>query len=213
MDLGTPGRDDLDDIVARAVENGARQLHVLAGELGVTVESLRRLEVGRGQSAWSFPMKDANLRISGIRLRFDDGSKKSVRGSRAGLFIPDSLPEAYEPPAPLLIVEGPSDVAAALSLGFAAIGRPSCNGGNILTCNLVRRWGIPRVVAVADADQPGRAGALSLLKSLVLYCKTVSVIEPPAEGMDLRDWVRSGATKENILKAILRAEDHGGQAP
>ena len=58
----------------------------LASELGLSVVSLQRLGVGWAQEypAWTFPMADGQGDTLGIRLRFADGRKLSVKGGREG---------------------------------------------------------------------------------------------------------------------------------
>lgn len=69
------------------------QIEAFARELGVTIDSLLCLGCCRSLShhAWAFPMRDGASKIIGIRLRHDDGQKRSVKGSRSGLFIPSNL--------------------------------------------------------------------------------------------------------------------------
>ena len=119
------------DIAQQAEE--ARQaiapdaLQRLADTLGLSPESLERLGVGWSakHDAWTFPMTDAQGDVLGIRLRLRNGRKLSVRGSKEGLFLPAGLEGGQQ----LLVAEGPTDTAALLDLGFAAVGRPSCTGG------------------------------------------------------------------------------------
>jgi hypothetical protein len=99
------------------------RLHALAGSLGVSAGSLQRLRTGWDGRAYAFPMSDASGRVVGIRRRFVNGGKASVKGSRTGLSIPLDLTGV----GPLLLCEGPTDTGAALDLGFDALGRPSCN--------------------------------------------------------------------------------------
>lgn len=61
-----------------------RPLDPLAKDLGLSVESLRRLGIGWNGWAWSFPMMDASGRVTGIHLRRGDGQKRSVTGSHPG---------------------------------------------------------------------------------------------------------------------------------
>lgn len=65
----------------------------LAGQLGVTSESLR--EIGAVWSAehkaWAFPMRNGNGEPIGIRLRNEAGRKWAVEGSHAGLIIPNYM--------------------------------------------------------------------------------------------------------------------------
>jgi hypothetical protein len=175
-----------------------RPLVELADRLGVSPAALMSLWIGWDHEAWTFPMCDSKGAIVGIRRRFADGRKLSVRGGREGLFIPSLFPEAD----PLLICEGPTDTAALLTLAFSVIGRPSCRGGARYVCEFVR--GRP-VAVVADRDEPGRCGAAALASLLVPVCPSVRVICPPEGMKDAREWVQAGATKDDILAAIAAA--------
>jgi phage/plasmid primase-like uncharacterized protein len=141
-------------------------------------------------------MRDAAGEVRGIRLRGPDGRKWAVRGGREGLFLPAGLDVAQR----LLICEGPTDTAAALDLGFAAVGRPSCTGGAGLLLRLVRERHPAEVVVVADGDPPGQRGARDLAAELRGYVRVVRVITPPAK--DLREWLRAGATADNLAALI-----------
>jgi hypothetical protein len=176
------------------------QLGRFADQLGVTAESLWRLGVGWDGRNWSFPMSNPDGAVLGIRLRTPSGRKFSVKGGTHGLHLPTGLSGT----GPLLLPEGPTDTAAALDLGFDAIGRPSCRGGTRLIIELVRRRKPDRVVIVADADVAGRGGAADLASVLACYCTDVRVIEPSAK--DLREWFRSGATPRDVHDAIERAD-------
>ena len=172
----------------------------LAGALGLSPLSLHRLHTGWSpdRRAWSFPMSDPSGKVLGIRLRYPGGRKLSVKGGREGLFIPEGLPEGGR----LLVCEGPTDTAALLDLGFAAVGRPSCTGGVHHVVDLVRRLAVPDMVIVADADAPGQRGAENLASVLVAYSPAVRVITPPAGCKDARDWKRRGATAGDVQAHI-----------
>jgi len=179
----------------------------LAGQLGLDAYELWRLRMGWSEQhqAWTFPMRDAERNIIGIRLRGMDGRKWCVTGSRNGLFIPmgDILP------APLVVCEGPTDAAALGMLGFRCVGRPSNNGGADLVVQFVERNGDRDVVIVHDRDEPGtaadkntREGALSLGVRLAAAGRIVRMLAPP-QHKDVRDWVRAGATPE-VVKAVIQ---------
>ncbi len=176
-------------------------LQRLAVNLGVTVESLRRLQVGwsRARRGWSFPMSDAGGRILGIRLRLAGGKKLSVKGGREGLFIPSDL---HVDGGRLLVCEGPTDTAALLDLGLAAVGRPSCTGGVKLLVELVKQRRPAETIIVADTDAPGQRGAENLAAVLVAYAAAVRVIAPSAGVKDARDWKRRGATAADLAAVI-----------
>jgi len=174
----------------------------LAGLLGVEPDSLDALGVAwaPSYSAWAFPMLDADGEISGIRLRSEAGEKWAVRGSHEGLFYT----EARLPDALAWICEGPTDTAAALTLGLWAIGRPSCTGAVRMVRDLLARLRIRRAIIVADVDdpkhrpsgghwRPGAEGAARLGPALGVPFK---IIFPPRK--DLREWVKCKPSKSEI---------------
>jgi 5S rRNA maturation endonuclease (ribonuclease M5) len=202
-----PGsQSDLAALAARyATAVDATRLHALADGLGLSAESLTRLRIGWAAEhrAWAFPMVDAAGKVGGVRLRLADGRKLAVRGGHDGLFIPTELPEAVPcNDGRLLVAEGPTDTAALLDLGFAAVGRPSCAGGIPLIVELARRAQPGEVVIVADADAPGQRGAANLAAVLVAYVPAVRIVTPPNGIKDARVWKRRGATHHGIQAAI-----------
>ncbi|NND96532.1 MAG: hypothetical protein HKN47_04285 [Pirellulaceae bacterium] len=167
----------------------SRQFQTLSEQLGVSVDSLRSLCVGysadHGATTW--PMRDANGRVIGIRLRSDDGRKKwSVTGSHAGLFISRSDRPRGDA---VYIVEGASDMCAAIDLGLPSIGRPSCRGLSLETCDYMSRVGYRCATVIADNDPPGRAGARDLARDLSIHGFDAQVAVPPNGTNDLRQYV------------------------
>lgn len=182
----------------------ARRYLCLSGILGVSAKSLKRLCVGWDGKAYTFPMFDADGNIIGIRRRFSYGCKVCVTGSQNGLFLPDGLTGQ----SPLLIVEGNSDAAAGLDLGFDTLGRPSCSGGVDLIRQFIRKHHYSLIVIIPDNDNkpdgtnPGKSGGLRLGVALRIYCRDVRIALPPAEYNDLRCWLAAGLTRDNLLKLI-----------
>ena len=163
-----------------------------ADQLRVSEGSLRNLGIGwcKRRQAWVFPMKDSTGKVIGIRTRNEAGEKRAVRGSKQGVFFPTY----FSGEGPVVICEGPSDCAAALTLGFDAVGRPSCTGGD----DIILEWlGKCKrtIVIMADADGPGRQGANNLAKKLRRFSVKIVV---PVKGGDLRGWLASGATRETV---------------
>ena len=193
--------DALADRYAAAVDG--HELDRLAGNLCLSVASLRRLSVGwaADHRAWAFPMRRADLTVCGVRLRSASGRKWAVTGSRDGLFIPVAVTYAD----PLVVTEGPTDCAALLDLEFEAVGRPSCSGGVRHVVGLVRGRKPPAVVIVADCDGPGQRGAASLAQVLLPYVASVRLIHPPVGVKDARAWKKAGATHEDVIAAIEAA--------
>ena len=170
----------------------------LAGHLGVSPESLAALAMGWSYEhhAYAFPMRDAYRRIIGIRLRDRDGRKWAVRGSRNGLFLPVRGRSDC-----LLVCEGESDTAAAITLGFDAIGRPGCtNGADLIVELLKREQHSGQIVVLGDSDRPGVLGAISLCDRLRDESIKSTTFVPPAK--DVRAWLIAGATKQDVKAAI-----------
>jgi hypothetical protein len=176
-----------------------------AQQLGLTVDSLDRLQVGwcRCLEVWSFPMFTPDGQIIGFRLRTPTGKKYSMTGGKEGLFIPRELQFDQRR---LLICEGPTDTAACLDLGMDAIGRPSCLGAVKMTVAFVRQnWPLD-VVVVADSDVPGQRGAAVLASALLGVARTVRIIEPPAGIKDVRQWKQQGAIRADVLTQVEKVK-------
>ena len=195
---------DFGDLARRCTRATRPQsLAKLSDGLALSMSSLQRLSIGWSyqQGAWTFPMSDAAGNVVGIRLRFPNGRKLAIKGGKDGLFIPTDLQHQGK----LLISEGPTDTAALLELGFAAVGRPSCTGGIKHLIELICRQDVEDVVVVADGDGPGRCGAESLVSVLRAYSGKVRTIEPPDGIKDARAWKQAGATKGDVERIIEAA--------
>lgn len=190
----------------------SKLLEALSQKLGVSCESLSRMEVGWDGRNYAFPMRNGHDWIVGIRLR-NDGGKFAVTGSKNGLFWPVDV-EADSKNV-LWICEGESDCSAMLDLGFDAIGRPSCMGGtsDIKTILRQRRR---EVVIMCDNDKPlkrqggsvyfpGQAGADRLARELKPLIKGIKCIKP-LHHKDIRAWVQAGATSAMVLATAKEAK-------
>lgn len=193
-------------VAERQQATAEKDLRRHAEALGVTAAALRTLGAFTSPKyprALAFPMCDPTGRIVGIRFRFPDGRKLSAKGGTEGLFLPNVDPVAG---GDVLIAEGPTDCAAALDLGFEAIGRPSCGGAVRVTTDWIR-WREPaRTVVVSDRDEAGARGAASLATTLRTAIGDVRVITPPEGSKDLRAWVRAGATREDLQQLVENAQ-------
>lgn len=198
------------ELTERFERGGCGRLEPLAKTLGVSVDSLARLRCGwatREELArvvghrvrspgWTFPMMSGAGEIVGLSVRTPAGGKWSLSGSRLGLFIPKGLADL---PGVVLIVEGASDVAAALDAGLTAVGRPSnCTGAEDLAEILAGR----EVVVCGEDDRkldaqgevlrwPGRDGAELVARRLAEAWRVdVPVAMPPPGVKDLRAWLQ-----------------------
>lgn len=179
------------------------RLRHLAQALGLQSATLERFGVGwsPGHNAWSFPMRGGDGVVVGIHLRTLEEQKRSVKGSKQGLFLPADPTDGDQ----LLIAEGMSDAAALVEVGFAAIGRPSCSSGIRAAVAFLKRARPPSVVIAADGDEPGRRGASNLGSVLAAYVPEVRVIVPPEGIKDVRAWYRQGCTRQDVQQAINAA--------
>ena len=169
----------------------------LAFGLGLDGASFAALDVryDAAKECMSFPMRNPQGEITGLRYRqLTTGRKWSEKGSRDGLFMPRE-PERTEH---LVITEGPTDTAAALSLGLNAVGRSSCLSGVPLVRDLVHARQIRRVTIVADHDRPGMDGAHRLAAALPVLSR---ILVPPEGIKDMRDWYRQGLTRTQFDEA------------
>jgi phage/plasmid primase-like uncharacterized protein len=179
---------------------GWDRLGELADALNVSVHSLAAMHVGwsEGHRSWTFPMRDASARITGVRLRRPDGSKWAVKGSSEGLFYaPGKIGQT------VYVAEGASDVAAMMTLGLSAVGKPSAQGGGPALAGMLA--GLD-VVLIADSDDVGKRGAQATAHHLIGVARRVRIVVPSV-GKDVREWVRAGADAHRIRMAAERAAE------
>lgn len=175
--------------------SGARER--LAASLGVTAASLAMLAVGwmDRPEAWTFPMRDADMKVIGIRLRLTDGRKLSVRGGHEGCFIPrETIGDMTET---IIVCEGPTDTAAVLDTGLPVIGRPSCRGGTEIVKAVLKNR---EAVIFADDDGPGLDGANALAEQLVRQRTAVRIACAP-RGKDVREWKPTRKAIEAVISS------------
>lgn len=163
----------------------------LADQLGVSTESLESLEVAwwGKEKCWLFPERNGQRQIIGLLRRYENGSKKMMDGSRRGLCIPSS----FSLEGRILVAEGASDTAAALTLGWNCVGRPSAHGGVHQLVPLLKSAATP-VYVVRDNDRqpdgfwPGKLGADQVASGLAKSLRSeVAIMRLPEESKDLRD--------------------------
>ncbi len=138
-------------------------------------------------------------------------SKNAVHEDRAGGYIHEIVPGSFivqrsngsplpSSSLPVVVVEGATDVAAAMDLGFVAIGRSNDQHTDFLADLLVGRH-----VAVIGENDAG-AGVAGMQKTFEVLRSEVSEIVkvmPPDGVKDLRAWVsKHGLTQEGLLQAI-----------
>lgn len=180
-------------------------LEGLAQRWNVSPAVVTSLGAKRVGNDWHFPERDADGEVIGTARRFDDGKKGFVSGGHRGLTLKWPL-DAYAGSTaddPILVVEGQSDTATGIELGFDTVGRPSaCGGLDHLKALLAER----HVAIVAENDDAGQQGALKIAKGLLDVCTSVRIVSPPDGAKDLREWhsAPAGCSREE-LQASFRA--------
>jgi hypothetical protein len=132
--------------------------------------------------------------VVGLLRRYRDGSKRSMGGGTRGITIPSGFKDRA---GPVLLVEGPSDTAAALALGLRALGRPSNTGGMEHLAVLLSQQPPDTAILVVgendakrDGTWPGLEGARHTAGALArLLGREVRWALPPAGVKDMRAWV------------------------
>lgn len=169
----------------------------LAESLSLSFYGMLAMGVGWTGYDWAFPMHNPNDgAVVGFRLRRPDGTKRSVRGGSEGLFL---TAEWFGADDTLFIAEGATDTLALDKLGLEAIGRPSCTGGAGYVRDVCRIGEYAKIVIVADADTPGKKGALALATTLAAEYGDVFVIGP-RHHKDVREYVADGGDSEGIME-------------
>lgn len=185
MIAADPKFADLQEQFAKSIRT--EQIKELAHALGVTADSLTELQIGwsHEDSCWTFPEYNAAQQVCGILRRFKDGQKKTLKGSRRGLTLPTGW---GKPGKTLHILEGQSDVAAAISDGRRAIGRPGTAGATEDLIQLLASV-TDDLVVVADNDRSGAGlnSAIELSKKISTSLRRkVPVSAPPPDFKDFR---------------------------
>jgi len=178
-----------------------------AASLGVTPGSLYRLRMGwcEEHDAPTFPMWERG-QIVGIRIRKPDGSKFAIRDSSNGFFIPRGL-TLFDT---LLIVEGPTDCAAALDLGFDAIGKPNASACSDELIRLLCERRPDLTVFVGENDTPDASGKVAGIDGPMRQCERAknaglrAVFILPPKGKDLREWKNVHGATHDMVERIVR---------
>lgn len=109
----------------------------------------------------------------------------------------------YQTELPYLVVEGYTDVLAAMDLGFVAIGRPSAKGGMEELKQMPLAGKEIWIIGENDAGI-GKAGMEKTLLNLEHLSDKISCVMPPEGVKDLRQWVNNGLTQEALTTYIQK---------
>lgn len=176
----------------------------LASELNVTPDSIERLGVGfyPAEGAWVFAERDEQGRVIGLLKRLSDGQKYMVSGSERGLVYEHPIPKTDKP---IIVVEGASDVLAAMDMGYIGVGRPSADGGSKLLAALLK--GRDVTIVGENDDGAGIRGMEKMFQALKGACKSIRKVLPPKQHKDLRDWHPNAAEFEQWVSQNAEKAD------
>jgi putative DNA primase/helicase len=100
---------------------------------------------------------------------------------------------------PILVVEGASDVLAAMDLGFTAIGRPSAEGGMSILAKMPLYKKEVWIVGENDAGA-GQSGMQRAFSTISQLTQKVTMFQPPEGIKDFRDWKEKGLTQNALFE-------------
>lgn len=112
---------------------------------------------------------------------------------------------------PVIVVEGFSDAATAVGMGFVGVGRPSNLACMDMLADLVRGRD---VIVLGENDdinpttgkRPGHEGMIATFQVLKRVCPNIRMALPPDHLKDLRGWQNANALTASQLLAYVEAE-------
>ncbi|MCL5103010.1 MAG: phage/plasmid primase, P4 family [Armatimonadetes bacterium] len=129
----------------------------------------------------------------------------SVKGVSLVLYrLPDII-SAINSDVPILIVEGEKDVHALAGIWTSATCNPG--GAGKWRDSYSKSLTGARVVILPDNDEPGKAHARMVARSLRGYAKSLRVLELPnlPEKGDVSDWIAAGGTRDQLMELAASA--------
>jgi Toprim domain len=192
---------------ARALSDKPRLLARVRAERGWDPNVLRRWAIGFDGERITVPITGRRGAVQGVlRLRVDAWQKPKVlaaAGSRLGL-----IPHPELVAGSVVLVEGPSDMLAARSVGLPAIAVP---GSHAWRVEWASAFTGRDVTVVMDADRPGREAAGRIAADLQRHRARAQVVElDPGrdDGYDLSDWLQAGNNPDLITDLSPAREAH-----
>jgi hypothetical protein len=191
---------------ARSLRENRQLLARLRRERGWDQRVLRELRVGFDGRRITVPITDDQGELRGVlRLRVWNWQRPKViaaPGTRLGL-IPRPTPGDGQ----LLVVEGPSDMLAARSVGLLAVAVP---GTDVWRAAWAAAFFARDVTVVMDSDRAGRKAAARIAEDLGrsgAHARIVDLAPERDDGYDLSDWLQAGNDP-----GLLTARSYTGEA-
>lgn len=134
---------------------------IVAGLWNVRGDSLSAFNIGWDNEAYTFPMYNSTLEVTGIQRAWVSGKKKAVHGSQLGLFVPITINTKM-----LFITEGISDAIAVYDIGFDVIGKPCATFGDNIIKDFVCNKLISKIIIVPDNNDAGKKSCNNIVKNI-----------------------------------------------
>lgn len=162
-----------------------------------------------GKPDWCMVSSDDPKNPSAVLCsRIRDGARQEISGSgwlhildhgRQNAKASNTVLDKTE--LPTIIVEGASDVLAAMSLGFVAIGRPSAQGGMGFLKEMPLAGREIWIIGDNDAGA-GREGVQKTYLNIKSITENIHCVFPPEGIKDLRQWLQRGLTQELLFEHV-----------
>lgn len=185
---------------ARALSDNPELLARLRGMRGWEPDTLRHWGIGFDGERITVPITGQLRALQGVlRLRVHAWQKPkvlAVTGSRLHL-----IPHPKHVGGSIVLVEGPSDMLAARSVGLPAVAVPGTHAWRAEWASLLTGRD---VTVVMDADRPGREAAVRIARDLQAHGARGAIVDlDPGrdDGYDLSDWLQAGNKPTTLPQA------------
>lgn len=127
----------------------------------------------------------------------------NLQGVRRVLYHLPAVLDAVKRGATVFFVEGEKDADALARMGLVTTTNPMGAGKGKWRSEYTEQLrGAARVVVLPDKDDPGRAHAAEVAKSLAGSVGEVRVLDLPGPGKDASDWISAGGTREQLEQLV-----------
>ena len=158
----------------------------LADNLDLPLWTLVNLGLGYDGGAYTFPVYNEDAEIIGIALRFPDGSKRMVRGSKIGIYSGNNICDIPDNSSKLVICEGATDLATIKRIYPTAVGMFNNENPIEIVYNYILKYKPAETIIFPDGDTPGVSGA-NKLACRIMDITHVKVF-PMLAGYDIRKY-------------------------
>lgn len=168
------------------------------------------LPAGRSPAA-TFPALNPDGQIRYVQARYlqpEKGHKYDNPASRLGTnprLAWTQIP-APRPAAVLVVCEGIPDALTATQAGYPAVGILGAQTPDTAVAARLAHHAHTRhldLVAIIDADPAGRTWGQRLAELVAEHHQALTIVEPPADGLDLNSWAQDDPTWHTALPAPL----------